>query len=188
MPYATATSGQPLPYLPLPMARTGVPADEGRTALPIFQTGTRRQGVLCGSAPTLYSSQVQQQARIPAHYRVPLRTTKRTLTWPYAGARVCVPVSGGQGVAGSNPAVPTGQRYFSFVGSGANSGANGFPGAGLSHLGGVRLQDAVHGRGVIGEGGPDLVSVDRLGDRRAAVPDQVADVLQADIVRNRGWT
>ena len=79
-------------------------------------------------------------------------------------------VAGGQGVAGSNPAVPTGQRYFSFIGSGANSGANGFPGAGLSHLGGARLQDAVHGRGVIGEGGPDLVPVDRLGDRRAAVP------------------
>ena len=29
VPYATATSGQPLPYLPLPMARTGVPADRG---------------------------------------------------------------------------------------------------------------------------------------------------------------
>ena len=107
MPYATATSGQPLPYLPLPMARTGVPADEGRTALPIFQTGTRREGVLCGFAPTLYSSQVQQQARIPAHYGEPLRTTERTLTWPYAGMHVHVPVSGGQGVAGSNPAVPT---------------------------------------------------------------------------------
>jgi len=40
LPYATATSGQPLPYLPLPIARTGVPADEDRTALPIFQTGT----------------------------------------------------------------------------------------------------------------------------------------------------
>ncbi len=49
VPYATGTSGQPLPYLPLPMARTGVPADEDRTALPIFQTGTRRQGVACGS-------------------------------------------------------------------------------------------------------------------------------------------
>ncbi len=107
MPYATATSGQPLPYLPLPMASTGVPADEGQTALPIFQTGTRRQGVLCGSTPTLYSSQVQQRARIPAHYGEPLRTNERLLTWPYAGARVCVPVSGGQGVAGSNPAVPT---------------------------------------------------------------------------------
>jgi hypothetical protein len=107
VPYATATSGQPLPYLPLPMARTGVPANEGRTALPIFQTGTRRQGVPCGSAPALYSSQVQQQARIPAHYGEPLRTIKRLLTWPYAGARVRVPVSGGQGVAGSNPAVPT---------------------------------------------------------------------------------
>ena len=92
-------------------------------------------------------------------------------------------MTGSQGVAGSNPAVPTGKRYFSFVGSGANSGANGYPEAGLSDLGGVRLQDAVHGGGVIGEGGPDLVPVDRLGDRRAAVPDQVTDVLQADIVR-----
>ncbi len=107
VPYATATSGQPLPCLPPPMARTGVPADEGRTALPIFRTGTRREGVLCGSAPALYSSQVQQRARIPAHYGEPLRTNERLLTWPYAGARVCMPVSGGQGVAGSNPAVPT---------------------------------------------------------------------------------
>ena len=31
--------------------------------------------------------------------------------------------------------------------------------------------------------GPDLVTVDRLGDRRAGVPDQVGDVLQPDIVR-----
>jgi hypothetical protein len=107
VPYATATSGQPLPYLPLPMARTGVPADEGRTALPIFQTGTRREGVLCGFAPTLYSSQVQQQARIPAHYGEPLRTNEPLLTWPYAAVHGRVPVSGGQGVAGSNPAVPT---------------------------------------------------------------------------------
>jgi hypothetical protein len=50
-------------------------------------------------------------------------------------------------------------------------------------LGGVRLQGAVHGGGVIGEGGPDLVTVDRLGDRRAAVPDRVGNVLQAGIVR-----
>ena len=34
-----------------------------------------------------------------------------------------------------------------------------------------------------GEGGLDLVTVDRLGDRRAAVPDQVGNVLQAGIVR-----
>src|SRR5271165_2167165 len=85
------------PYLPLPMARTGVPADEGRTALPIFQTGTRRQGVPCGSAPTLYSSQVQQQARIPAHYGEPLRTNERWLTCASAAVRVNLPVSGGQG-------------------------------------------------------------------------------------------
>jgi hypothetical protein len=31
--------------------------------------------------------------------------------------------------------------------------------------------------------GPDLVTADRPGDRRAAVPDQVGDGLQADIVR-----
>ena len=35
---------------------------------------------------------------------------------------------------------------------------------------------------VFGEGGLDLLTVDRLGDRRATVPDQVADVLQPDIV------
>ncbi len=39
----------------------------------------------------------------------------------------------------------------------------------------------VHGGGVIGEGGPDLVTVDRLGDRCARVPDQVAELFQADI-------
>jgi hypothetical protein len=78
----------------------------------------------------MYSTRVQQRVCIQANHWVPLRTTKRTLTWPYAGPRVCVPVSGGQGVAGSNPAVPTGQMYFSFIGSGANWGANGFPEAG----------------------------------------------------------
>jgi len=36
---------------------------------------------------------------------------------------------------------------------------------------------------VFGEGGLDLVTVDRLGDRRAAVPDQVGNVLQVGIVR-----
>ena len=107
VPYATATSGQPLPYLPLPMARTGVPAGEGRTALPIFQTRTRRQCVVCGSAPTLYSSQVQQRARITADHGGPLGTAERSLTLAYAAVHGQVPVSGGQGVAGSNPAVPT---------------------------------------------------------------------------------
>jgi hypothetical protein len=164
VPYAAGTSGQPLPYLPLPMARSGVPADEGRTALPVFQTGTRRQGVLCGSAPTLYSSQVQQQARIPAHFREPLRTNERLLTCASAAAHVSLPVSGGQGVAGSNPAVPTGQMGFSSLYSGANWGANGFPRAGLSQQLGLRLQDAVHGRCGLGERGPDLVPADRLGD------------------------
>src|SRR5450631_2370401 len=82
-------------------------ADEGRTALPIFQTGTRRQGVLCGSAPTLYSSQVQQRARITADHGGPLGTAERSLTLAYAAVHGQVPVSGGQGVAGSNPAVPT---------------------------------------------------------------------------------
>src|SRR5450755_1834962 len=112
VPYATATSGQPLPYLPLPMARTGVPADEGRTALPIFQTGTRRQGVLCGSAPALYSSQVQQPARIPAHYGEPLRTAERLLTLACAGVRVNLPVPGGQGVAGSKSRRPDWSEIF----------------------------------------------------------------------------
>ena len=71
------------------------------------ELGPSARAYCAGSAPTLYSSQVQQQARIPAHYGEPLRTTERTLTWPYAGMHVHVPVSGGQGVAGSNPAVPT---------------------------------------------------------------------------------
>src|SRR5450755_2009616 len=93
-----------------------------------------------------------------------------------------VMMPGGQGVAGSNPAVPTGQMGFSSLHSGANWGANGFPRAGLSQLGGLRLQDAVHGRCALGEREPDLVTVNRLGHRHAAVPDQVADVLQADIV------
>jgi hypothetical protein len=35
-------------------------------------------------------------------------------------------VPGGQGVAGSNPAVPTGKRSFSDFPSGARSGAQGF--------------------------------------------------------------
>jgi hypothetical protein len=59
---------------------------------------------------------------------------------------------------------------------GSQLGSQWFPGAGAGQLGGVRLQDAVHGGGVIDEGGPDLVTVDRLGDRCAGVPDQVADV------------
>ena len=105
-----------------------------------------RAGAQGGWTPMLYSTRVQQRARIQAHHGVPLRTTKRMLTWPYAGARVCVPVSGGQGVAGSNPAVPTVQRCFLISVSGANWGANGFPGAGAGRLGGVRLQGAVHGR------------------------------------------
>ena len=56
-----------------------------------------RAGVLSGYAMMLYSTRVQQRVCIQAHRGVPLRTTKRTLTWPYAGARVCVPVSGGKG-------------------------------------------------------------------------------------------
>ena len=102
------------------------------------ELGPSARAYCAGSAPTLYSSQVQQQARIPAHYGEPLRTTERTLTWPYAGMHVHVPVSGGQGVAGSNPAVPTGKGYFSLRRSGANSGANRFPGVRLSRLGGLR--------------------------------------------------
>jgi hypothetical protein len=49
---------------------------------------------------------------------------------------------------------------------------------GLGRCGGLRLEDAVHGRSALGEGGPDLVPVDGLGGRRAAVPNQVADVLK----------
>jgi hypothetical protein len=51
----------------------------------------------------LYSSRVQQRARIRADHRGPLRTTGCLLAWAYAGVIVRVPVSGGQGVAGSIP-------------------------------------------------------------------------------------
>ena len=54
---------------------------------------------------------------------------------------------------------------------------------GLRGLRALGLENPVHGRRALGERGPDLVTVDRLGDRRAAVPNQVADVLQPDIVR-----
>jgi len=67
-----STARWPEPAFPLMRA--------GRTALPIFQTGTPRQGVLCGSAPTPYSSQVQQRAPITAHHGGPLRTNERSLT------------------------------------------------------------------------------------------------------------
>jgi hypothetical protein len=55
----------------------------------------------------LYSTQVQQRAHIRADHRGPLWTDGCLLTCAYAAVRVQVPVSGGQGVAGSNPAVPT---------------------------------------------------------------------------------
>ena len=183
VPYATATSGQPLPYLPPPMARTGVPADEGRTALPIFQNGTPRQGVLCGSAPTLYSSRVQQQARIQAHHWVPLRTTRGTLTCPtlrlkrgcqylgVKGSRVQVPPSRlVRGVFRSQFREPTGEPMAFPERRQAGSVAFAFR---------VRFTAGA----VFGESGQDLLTVDRLGDRRAAVPDQVGNVLQASIVR-----
>jgi hypothetical protein len=67
--------------------------------------------------------------------------------------------------------------------SGSQLGSQWVSRAELSQLGGLRVQDAVHGRCALGERGPDLVTVNRLGHRRAAVPDKVADVLQADIVR-----
>jgi hypothetical protein len=81
-------------------------------------------------AAGMYSTPVQQPACIQADHGTLLRTTGCLLTWVCAAVSASLPVSEGQGVAGSNPAVPTGQRYFSFVGSGANWGANGFPGAG----------------------------------------------------------
>jgi hypothetical protein len=43
-------------------------------------------------------------------------------------------------------------------------------------------EDLVHGRGAGGERWPDLVPVNGLGDRGAAVADQAADVLDADTV------
>jgi hypothetical protein len=44
--------------------------------------GPPREGVRCGSAPTLYSTRVQQRVCIQAHHGIPLRTTERTLTCP----------------------------------------------------------------------------------------------------------
>ena len=77
-----------------------------------------RAGTLGGWTPMLYSTRVQQRVCIPENHGVPPRTIKRTLTWPYAGSRVYVPVSGGQGVAGSNPAVPTiFERFFAMYSS-----------------------------------------------------------------------
>ena len=66
-----------------------------------------RAGARGGRAPMLYSSQVQQRARITADHGGPLGTAERSLTLACAAVHGQVPVSGGQGVAGSNPAVPT---------------------------------------------------------------------------------
>jgi len=41
-------------------------------------------------------------------------------------------------------------------------------------------EDLVHGRGAGGQRGPDLVPVDGLSDRGAAMAHQVADVLNTD--------
>ncbi len=71
-----------------------------------------RAGARGGWAPSLYSTRVQQRARITADHGGPLGTAERSLTLAYAAVHGQVPVSGGQGVAGSNPAVPTGQRQF----------------------------------------------------------------------------
>ncbi len=81
--------------------------------------------------------------------------------------------SRGRGFKSRRPDWSDGFFRLSF---GGQLGSQWFPGAGAGQLGGVRLQDAVHGGGVIGEGGPDLVTVDRLGDRCARVPDQVAEL------------
>ena len=59
-----------------------------------------------------------------------------------------------------------------------------FPvGPGLRGLRGLGLENPVHGRRALGERGPYFVTVHGLGDRCAAVPDQVADVFEPDIVR-----
>jgi hypothetical protein len=50
----------------------------------------------------------------------------------------------------------------------------------------VRLQDAIHGRGALREGGPDLMPMHRFGDRHAAVPGQIADVLEPEVMRLAG--
>ena len=42
--------------------------------------------------------------------------------------------------------------------------------------------DAIHDRGTVVDDRADLLAVDQLGDRRAAVPDQARDLLQGDPV------
>ena len=72
-------------------------------------------------------------------------------------------VAGGQGVAGSNPAVPTGQRGFvpllTIFGSQWVSRIR------LGRLRGGCLKDSVHGRRAFGERGPDLVTVECQPER-----------------------
>src|SRR5712691_10058658 len=110
-----------------------------------------------------------------------------TGTWPSLVGHL----TGGQGVAGSNPAVPTrtcrsegvsgvSRDSFLIVGSQTGSHSRG----GFAGSGGLRplllTENLVHGRRARGERGPDLVPVDGLGNGRAAVAHQVADVLDAD--------
>src|SRR6201992_459793 len=52
----------------------------------------------------------------------------------------------------------------------------------VSRVGLPDLDESVPRGGGLGEGGADLVAVDGLGDRCAAVANQVADVFQADVV------
>lgn len=44
------------------------------------------------------------------------------------------------------------------------------------------LEELVHDFGTLGKGWPDLVAVDALGHRRAAVANQPCDVLQGYVV------
>ena len=146
-----------------------------------------RAGARGGWAPMLYSTRVQQRARITADHGGPLGPAERSLTLAYAAVHGQVPVSGGQGVAGSNPAVPTGQRGFVplFLILGSQLGSQWLSRSRAASSVAFAFRDAVHNGGAIGEGRRDLVTGNRLGDRRAAVPRLVDDVLRADIVHTR---
>jgi len=57
----------------------------------------------------LYSTRVQQRARIPAHHGEPLRTTSCSLTWACAG---CACACQYLGVKGSRVQIPPSRLFF----------------------------------------------------------------------------
>jgi hypothetical protein len=70
-------------------------------AFPLMRAGPRDRSSKLGPGARAYCAGLRRRCTAAR------RTTERLLTWPYAGMHVHVPVSGGQGFAGSNPAVPT---------------------------------------------------------------------------------